>query len=375
MVTPVWMLLLALESMVCAGQAPWDPGASGFPAPPLATRIDYTPNHERRLPVDEIQEWGRETATAKPHEVPRAHQVADDAWVALEGEEPGDESTDQSADQSTGESTDDRWSTQEFFGFFEPQAKDPARIVRLGHSVRGGCTHWQWDTAFAGGRLFTSQAERSGNGEARLVWRELAKGQGRPHTLVIDRKSNSLAFHRTRYGLGSETHSLQPAPADSPGGGLFPMQWLGVCRTGDPESAPPRIFNPQTARWETARSMTLSRVPVSLATLHPQQEPLRYVRLIWLESQTTSEWLLSGTDLVSFRLHARGPWAARLQPEAWYRWHDDWHGLADFVDRGPKARAMEAAAPFLDKRARVRPLWWRNDGKPLDSSLLPRKRL
>lgn len=266
------------------------------------------------------------------------------------------------------------WHYQAYFGFFEPGESDPTRIESLGSYSHRGRAHLQWDTAFAGGHLFTSHAERWSAEGTRLVWRELAKGDGPGHTVVLEMAPHAQEVAVTRYGLRSRTHTQQPAPECQDTQARMPLQWWEALRTGQTIESPAHVLHPQTGRWEPVRILTLD-APIALAWIHPEQSALRYVRLQWLHSQTTSEFLFSGNDLVSYRLHARGPWAQAMTPQAWHRLHDDWHGQADFSTRSPRARAMEAAAPFLDKRARQAPLWWRNDGQPLDTSRLQRQRL
>ncbi len=265
------------------------------------------------------------------------------------------------------------WRYRAYFGFFEPGEENPARITSLGHYEQGERQHVQWDNAFAGGQLFTSHAEQWGPEGRRLVWRELAKGAGPGHTVVLETSYGSNRVHLSRYGLRTQVHGLQEAPDEATGPAWMPWQWLQHVRRGQSLPAGSLVLHPQTGRWEAVACLELP-VPVALGWNHPGQEPLRYVRLHWLASETISEFVFSGQDVVSFRWHARGPWAQAVTAEAWHTWNHDWHGQADFSARGPRARAMEAAAPFLDKRARQTPLWWRNDGQPLDTSRLQRQR-
>jgi len=268
-------------------------------------------------------------------------------------------------------------------------AWNSAQVVRLRHYWHSGKEHFELDRAFAAGSLFTSQSECWGERDARLVWREYGLGMGEPHTFLIDKPLGSFEVQTSRYGLGSETHQTRPGgveefqafawsgPMDSIEGPLeskraggvhyrktvdwAPLKLWQAVRTN--EALPSRLYStqPNTANIEVLR---LSRFPVQdLAWLSPQSSSSESVRCVRIQSETSgalTELLFSGEDLVALRFHGRGPWARRIAPERWSMIESDWRGIAQSKQRTPRARAFEAAAPFLDKSIRTQAHWWKD---------------
>ncbi len=262
----------------------------------------------------------------------------------------------------------------EFFHVPNGQGESGALVVRRLYE-RQSTLVWEQDTLLRDGELFLSQHEERTGETTRVVWRELNLGLGVPQTLVADGIGGERGIRILRHGLRSQTHSelagghgtadkAELVPSD--GRTKTPMALLEEMRGPQSLLATPvkspvelQLFVPETQTLEQASVHRVVLGPAAgLANLFVGQEPVQYVLWFCAGNGSVKEHLLLGEHLLGFRWRAHSPWAEPMGEASWQNLAGTWRSLARPRISSARTRALEAAAPFLDKRERTRPVWY-----------------
>ncbi len=280
----------------------------------------------------------------------------------------------------------------------EKEGGNPGALVALRLYRRSLDLVWEQDVLFEDGTLFLSQHEERGERGTRLVWRELDLGFGVPQTLVADGVGGSGKITLLRHGLRSQTHRTtgravaanapNASGVDAPESGTFglaegttpeylenhsgvrtPMAFLEEIRADwsvayprDSQVCQPVLFMPESQSLErvSVRSMRLGAWG-DVRNLFVGLPAPTYVYQVSAESHRVREYLLLGDGLLAFRWRARSTWAQPMAAPVWERMAQTWRALSRPKVSPAHIRAIEAAAPFLDKRSHARPVWYRQD--------------
>lgn len=251
----------------------------------------------------------------------------------------------------------------EYFEFTEGEDSLPYAIIALRHYGRGDLDVLEWDTVFEGGQLVLSEHQitfdndAAGGPHLKTIWRERALGQGSAHTVIAETEGAG-DWQVLRHGLRSKAHAtvtLQNA-AGSPV--VTRLGLLQKARTGDLESGPLALWNGELGTLEQGyvHVLDLGR-SASLQWIHPGLQTPRAV--IWRSwnSSASLAFELNGAHCLGIQTCLRGPWARPMHERQWRRLDQKWRREAPVHDRGARARALEAAAPFLDKKIYKVPTW------------------
>ncbi|MEZ6005235.1 MAG: hypothetical protein R3F33_13715 [Planctomycetota bacterium] len=257
---------------------------------------------------------------------------------------------------------------KEFFALRTRPEGSPDAIVALRHYLRGGVEVLEEDTLFADGSLATSLHEEQESAGTRLIWREWNLGLGASHSVVVDGVGGGGALSIARYGLRSKTHRrLEDDPAGRSDCGALLGAIERTRGETDQNTAPAaQVCLVPTAQAETL--VTLSAEPGrwgDIQNLIPGSGTPRYVRLIGSTSRTSRECLWLGNDLMAMRWRTHSAWAGSLAESDWQKQEQTWLALARPRVPDAHTRAMQASAPFLDKRVHTRPVWYQIEGTDL----------
>ncbi|MCP5020579.1 MAG: hypothetical protein GY930_02285 [bacterium] len=245
----------------------------------------------------------------------------------------------------------------EYFEFTEGEDSLPYAIMALRRYGRGELDILEWDTVFEGGQLVLSEHQvafdhgGSNGPHLKMIWRERALGQGSAHTVIAE-TGGVGSWWVLRHGLKSRlahaTVTLQNA-AGSPV--VTRLGLLQKARMGDCEPGPLVLWNGELGTWEQGyvHVLDLAR-SASLQWMHPGLQTPRAV--IWRAKNSSASlaFELNGAHCLGIQTRDRGPWARPMHETLWRRLDQKWRREAPVRDRGARARAMEAAAPLLDKK-------------------------
>ncbi|HRV82531.1 MAG TPA: hypothetical protein P5218_13930 [Planctomycetota bacterium] len=230
-------------------------------------------------------------------------------------------------------------------------------LVAMRRYMREGSCVLEEDTLFRDASLITSLHEELRPDGGRLVWRELDYGQGFSHTLVVDGLGDPGPITVMRHGLRSATHRSLVLPSDHPRSSAGPLALLETLR--QPGSPMPEAWLvPETAQLE---GYAVKRLTLPLGGGWSERwvglPALEWIQVRSTQSGSLREYQVMGDHLIGFRWRHRGPWAQPIDEAAWQAQSSAWRTLARPRVARPRARALEAAAPFLDKREHTKPIW------------------
>lgn len=255
----------------------------------------------------------------------------------------------------------------EYFEFSEGEDFLPTSIVALRHYVRGELDILEWDTLFEGGQLVLSEHQvrfesLGGHGEhLKTIWRERPLGQGAAHTVIaeaVESGEDRGSWHVLRYGLRSRAHGTAKELPAVQGPAETRLGLLQAARSGDIEDGPLALWNGELGRWEPGVVRTIDlNMGTSLDWLQPGLDSPRAV--VWRGTQTSNQLIfeLNGDHCTGLQIRHRGTWARPMHPDVWRRLNTKWRREAPVQDPGARARAIQATAPFFDKRVHSVPTW------------------
>ncbi|MFT4649407.1 MAG: hypothetical protein ACI87O_001821 [Planctomycetota bacterium] len=258
----------------------------------------------------------------------------------------------------------------EFFEFVDGVDGEeflPTAIVALRHYARGEMDILEWDTVFEGGQLLLSDhqvlyEERKPKGEhLKSIWRERALGQGAAHTVIaesVESGEDAGDWHVLRYGLQSQAHGSASHLDAAQSPVKTRLGLLQQARAGHVPNGSLALWNGELGTWETGQVRTIDlNMGASLEWLQPGLNTPRAV--IWrsIESSSCLAFELNGPHCMGFKTRQGGPWARPMHPDVWQRLDYKWRREAPVQDPGAKARAIQATAPFFDKKEHTVPTW------------------
>ena len=255
----------------------------------------------------------------------------------------------------------------EFFGFTSSQDTLPHAIVALRHYARGDKDILEWDTVFDGGQLILSETQvrfenREPKGQhLKTIWRERDLGQGAAHTVIaetIQYGQEAGAWHVLRYGLRSEAHGTATPQGPLLGPVRTRLGLLQEARQGAALCGPLALWNGELGLWEAGHVRTIDlSAGASLQHLLAGFDTPRVV--VWSATESADSLVLelSGAQCIGLQIRRRGPWARPMHPDVWERLDFKWRRDAPVNDPGARARAIQATAPFFDKREHKVPTW------------------
>jgi hypothetical protein len=254
------------------------------------------------------------------------------------------------------------WS--EYFEFRAGEQALPDSIVALRHYMRGDLDILEWDTVFEGGQLLLSEhqvtfgSESNGGAHCKAIWRERPLGQGAAHTVIAESTAGDGDWHVLRYGLRSEAHGTATRLTTLGVPVLTRLGLFELGRAGDPVAGELALWSGELGNWLPGQVRTIDlNASASLEHLIPGLSTPRLV--VWTSNESSGslafEW--NGEHCLGLQTRHRGPWARPLHPDLWRRLDSKWRREAPVQDPGARARAIQATAPFFDKREHKVPTW------------------
>lgn len=249
----------------------------------------------------------------------------------------------------------------EYFAIQGSAQGDPEALVALRSYTRFGSEVLEEDTLFRDSTLVTAHHEEIHPCGARLVWRELAFGQGQAHTLIADGLGGPGPVKILRHGLRAATHHTIETASPELRSCVGMLTLLEALRAST-SALPSRVFVTETGRIEP---FVVQRVNLDLV-LGWNERWVGVSQGDWLRIQTTESGTLRDIrlidkELVAFRWRPRAPWALPIEESSFQATATAWRALARPKIAEPRVRAFEAAAPFLDKSEHTRPVWFQED--------------